>query len=173
MINSEEFNGMSSVEARSAIIKKLEDKKLGSEKINYRLRDWLVSRQRYWGTPIPMIHCDKCGTVPVPEDHLPVKLPYDVEFAPDGKSPLAKSEEFINTACPVCGGHAKREADTLDTFVCSSWYYLRYVDNKNDKEAFNSEMINQVLPVDKYVGGPEHACMHLLYARFITKALRD
>ncbi|WP_097026560.1 leucine--tRNA ligase [Clostridium peptidivorans] len=173
MINSEEFNGMNSDEGRKAIVKKLEDINLGAEKINYRLRDWLISRQRYWGAPIPIVYCDKCGTVPVPESQLPVSLPYDVEFAPDGKSPLTKSEDFINTSCPICGGHAKREADTLDTFVCSSWYYLRYADNKNTKEAFNSEIINEILPVDKYVGGPEHACMHLLYARFITKAFRD
>ena len=120
-----------------------------------------------------MIYCDKCGTVPVPEKDLPVKLPYDVEFAPDGKSPLAKNEDFVNTTCPCCGAPAKREVDTLDTFVCSSWYYLRYPDNKNSEKAFDSELINKMLPVDKYVGGPEHACMHLLYARFITKALRD
>ena len=120
-----------------------------------------------------MIYCDKCGTVTVPEDQLPVKLPYDVEFAPDGKSPLAKSEEFKKCTCPKCGGEATRECDTLDTFVCSSWYYLRYPDNKNKDQAFNPELINKMLPVDKYVGGPEHACMHLLYARFITKALRD
>ena len=142
-------------------------------KVNFRLRDWLVSRQRYWGAPIPMIYCDKCGTVPVPEDQLPVKLPYDVEFAPDGKSPLAKSEEFKKCTCPQCGGEATRECDTLDTFVCSSWYYLRYPDSKNSEKAFDPEIINKMLPVDKYVGGPEHACMHLLYARFITKALRD
>jgi leucyl-tRNA synthetase len=173
MINSSEFDGLSTPEGKEAVVRKLEDEKLGSFKINYRLRDWLVSRQRYWGAPIPIIHCDKCGTVPVPEDQLPVDLPYDVEFAPDGKSPLAKCEEFVKTTCPVCGGPAHREADTLDTFVCSSWYYLRYADNKNEKEAFNPEKINKMLPVDKYVGGPEHACMHLLYARFINKALRD
>ena len=142
-------------------------------KVNFRLRDWLVSRQRYWGAPIPVVYCDKCGIVPVPEKDLPVKLPYDVEFTPDGKSPLSKSEDFINTTCPHCGGPAKREADTLDTFVCSSWYYLRYADNKNEDAPFDPEKINKILPVDKYVGGPEHACMHLLYARFITKALRD
>ncbi|MCT8975840.1 leucine--tRNA ligase [Clostridium sp. CX1] len=173
MVNSEEFNGLVGEEGKKAVIKKLESMGLGAGKVNYRLRDWLVSRQRYWGTPIPMIHCEKCGTVPVPENQLPVELPYDVEFSPDGKSPLSKSEEFINTTCPTCGGAAKREADTLDTFVCSSWYYLRYADNKNSEKAFDTEKINKVLPVDMYVGGPEHACMHLLYARFITKALRD
>ena len=145
----------------------------GEHKINYRLRDWLVSRQRYWGAPIPIIHCPECGEVPVPYKDLPVKLPYDVEFKPDGKSPLAKSEEFMNCKCPKCGRDAKRDPDTLDTFVCSSWYYLRYPDAHNQKEPFNSDVINEMLPVDKYVGGAEHACMHLLYARFFTKALRD
>ncbi len=173
LINSGEFNGLTTAEAKEKIVDKLAQNNLGEKKVNYRLRDWLVSRQRYWGAPIPIIYCDKCGTVPVPEKDLPVKLPYDVEFAPDGKSPLAKSEEFMNTTCPCCGGPAKREADTLDTFVCSSWYYLRYPDNKNDEKPFDTELINKMLPVDKYVGGPEHACMHLLYARFITKALRD
>lgn len=173
MINSDEFNGLYGDEAKAAVVKKLESMGLGKGKVNYRLRDWLVSRQRYWGAPIPIIHCDKCGTVPVPEKDLPVMLPYDVEFSPDGKSPLSKSEEFINTTCPVCGAPAKRDMDTLDTFVCSSWYYLRYPDNKNSEKAFNTETINKMLPVDMYVGGPEHACMHLLYARFFTKALRD
>ena len=173
MVNSGEFNGLSTIDGKEAVVKKLEAQNLGSGKVNFRLRDWLVSRQRYWGAPIPIIHCDKCGTVAVPEDQLPVELPYDVEFAPDGKSPLAKSEDFINVTCPTCGGIAHREADTLDTFVCSSFYYLRYVDNKNSEKAFDTDLINKMLPVDKYVGGPEHACMHLLYARFITKALRD
>ncbi len=173
MMNSDEFNGLSGDEAKAAVVKKLETMTLGKGKVNYRLRDWLVSRQRYWGAPIPIIHCDKCGTVPVPEKDLPVMLPYDVEFSPDGKSPLSKSEDFINTTCPVCGAPAKRDMDTLDTFVCSSWYYLRYPDNKNSDKAFDSETINKTLPVDMYVGGPEHACMHLLYARFFTKALRD
>lgn len=173
LVNSEEFDGLSSEEAKEAIVNKLLELNSGEKKINYRLRDWLVSRQRYWGAPIPIVYCEKCGTVPVPESDLPVKLPYDVEFTPDGKSPLAKCESFINTTCPCCGGPAKREADTLDTFVCSSFYYLRYVDNKNGEVCFDSELANKMLPVDKYVGGPEHACMHLLYARFITKALRD
>ncbi|WP_411682555.1 leucine--tRNA ligase [Clostridium thailandense] len=173
MINSDNFNGLYGDEAKAAVVKKLEAMELGKGKVNYRLRDWLVSRQRYWGAPIPIIHCDKCGTVPVPEKDLPVVLPYDVEFSPDGRSPLSKSEEFINTTCPVCGAPAKRDMDTLDTFVCSSWYYLRYPDNKNSEKAFDTEAINKMLPVDMYVGGPEHACMHLLYARFFTKALRD
>lgn len=173
IINSAEFDGLTTEKGKIKIIDKLATQGLGSEKVNFRLRDWLVSRQRYWGAPIPMIYCDSCGTVPVPEKDLPVKLPYDVEFTPDGKSPLAKSEDFVNTTCPNCGSSAHREVDTLDTFVCSSWYYLRYPDNKNKNEPFNTELINKMLPVDKYVGGPEHACMHLLYARFITKALRD
>ena len=173
MVNSGEFDGLVGEEAKTTLTKKLEELKVGEFKVNYRLRDWLVSRQRYWGAPIPIVYCDCCGTVPVPESSLPVELPYDVEFTPDGKSPLAKCEEFVNTTCPKCGKPAKREVDTLDTFVCSSWYYLRYVDSKNPDKAFDRELINKTLPVDKYVGGPEHACMHLLYARFINKALRD
>ncbi|MGM9935247.1 MAG: leucine--tRNA ligase [Clostridium sp.] len=173
LVNSGKFDGLTTDEAKKAIVEELEKDKLGAMKVNFRLRDWLVSRQRYWGAPIPVIYCDDCGIVPVPEKDLPVKLPYNVEFTPDGKSPLAKCEEFINTTCPCCGKPAKREADTLDTFVCSSWYYLRYPDNKNTDAPFDPELINKILPVDKYVGGPEHACMHLLYARFITKALRD
>lgn len=173
LVNSGEFDGLTTEDAKEKIVEKLSSMGLGSSKVNYRLRDWLVSRQRYWGAPIPMIHCEHCGTVPVPEDQLPVELPYNVEFAPDGKSPLAKCDEFINTTCPKCGKPAKREADTLDTFVCSSWYQLRYPDSKNSEKAFDKDLINKMLPVDKYVGGPEHACMHLLYARFITKALRD
>lgn len=173
LVNSEEFNGLTTEEAKEAIVKKLAAAKLGSAKVNYRLRDWLVSRQRYWGAPIPVVHCEHCGIVPVPTTHLPVELPYNVEFSPDGKSPLAKSEEFMNTTCPRCGNEAQRDPDTLDTFVDSSWYFLRYPDNKNEERAFDPEVINKVLPVDKYVGGPEHACMHLLYARFVTKALRD
>ena len=170
---SEEFDGMSSKEAIKAITAKLEKQSKGRLKTNYHLRDWLVSRQRYWGAPIPVIHCPHCGIVPVPEKDLPVTLPHDVDFTPDGKSPLLKCEEFMNVTCPVCGKPARRDPDTLDTFVCSSWYYLRYPDNKNDKAPFDSELINKMLPVDKYIGGAEHACMHLLYARFITKALRD
>lgn len=173
LTGSGEFDGLSSQEAKVAIVRKLQDMNAGEPKVTYRLRDWLVSRQRYWGAPIPIIYCDECGIVPVPEDQLPVELPYNVVFTPDGESPLAKCEEFVNTTCPKCGGPARRDSDTLDTFVCSSWYYLRYPDNKNDKEPFNRELINKMLPVDKYVGGAEHAAMHLLYARFITKALRD
>jgi leucyl-tRNA synthetase, eubacterial and mitochondrial family len=173
LVDSGDFTGMSSEDARLEIVKMLEKEGKGSLKVNYRLRDWLVSRQRYWGAPIPIIHCEKCGLVPVPEEDLPVLLPYNVEFSPDGESPLKKSEEFMNTTCPKCGGKALRDPDTLDTFVDSSWYFLRYPDNKNDKEPFNKELIDKMLPVDKYIGGAEHACMHLLYARFVTKALRD
>ncbi len=173
LVNSGEFDGLTTEEAKEAIVAKLAENNLGTAKVNYRLRDWLVSRQRYWGAPIPIIYCEDCGAVPVPEKDLPVQLPYNVEFAPDGKSPLAKCEEFVNTTCPCCGKPAKREVDTLDTFVCSSWYQMRYVDNKNTEKAFDKELVDKMLPVDKYVGGPEHACMHLLYARFITKALRD
>ena len=173
LVDSAEFSGTGSEEAVGKIVSKLQQKGCGELKINYRLRDWLVSRQRYWGSPIPVIHCEHCGVVPVPEKDLPVELPYNVEFKPDGESPLAKCDEFINVPCPKCGMPAKRDPDTLDTFVCSAWYYLRYPDNKNAKEAFNTEWIDKILPVDKYVGGAEHAAMHLLYARFFTKALRD
>ena len=173
LVNSGEFDGIEMHKAIDAIVNKLATMDMGSKKVNYRLRDWLISRQRYWGTPIPMIHCPSCGIVPVPEKDLPVLLPYDVEFKPDGESPLAKCESFMNCKCPKCGGDAKRDPDTMDTFVDSSWYELRYPDNKNDKEIFNKDLINKMCPVDKYVGGPEHAAMHLLYARFICKAMRD
>ena len=173
LVNSGEFDGMTSAEAKVKIIEKLQKIGKGELKTNYRLRDWLISRQRYWGAPIPIVYCPKCGTVAVPEKDLPVELPYDVDFTPDGTSPLAKHEGFLHTTCPKCGGPATREADTLDTFVCSSWYYLRYADSKNEKQAWSRKKIDGILPVDKYVGGAEHACMHLLYARFFTKALRD
>ncbi len=173
LVNSGEFDGLNFKTAIDAIIEKLAPSGMAERKINYRLRDWLISRQRYWGTPIPVVHCEKCGVVPVPDDQLPVLLPYDVEFRPDGESPLAKCAEFMNTTCPKCGASAKRDPDTMDTFVDSSWYQLRYPDNKNDKEPFNRELIDKMCPVDKYVGGPEHAAMHLLYTRFFCKALRD
>jgi leucyl-tRNA synthetase len=173
MCNSGEFDGLKSADGIVAVTKKLEERGAGKLKTNYRLRDWLVSRQRYWGTPIPMVHCPDCGVVPVPESDLPVELPYDVNFKPTGTSPLLEHSAFMNTACPKCGGAAKRDPDTLDTFVCSSWYYLRYLDNKNGKAAFSRKKIDALMPVDKYVGGAEHACMHLLYARFILKALKD
>lgn len=173
LVNSGEFDGLTSNEAKQAIVEALEQEGRARFRTNYRLRDWLVSRQRYWGSPIPIVHCPQCGIVPLPESDLPVMLPYDVEFTPDGKSPLSKSEEFLHTICPQCGGPAEREADTLDTFVCSSWYFLRFPDPHNAEQPFDSEWINRMAPVDMYVGGPEHACMHLLYARFFTKALRD
>ncbi len=173
LVNSLGYDGLTGDEARKTILNDLAKTGRGEHRVNYRLRDWLVSRQRYWGAPIPIIYCEDCGEVPVPYKDLPVKLPYNVEFRPDGKSPLAKSEEFMHTVCPKCGKAATRDPDTLDTFVCSSWYFLRYPDSKNPDQPFNPDIINKMLPVDKYVGGPEHACMHLLYARFITKALRD
>ncbi|MDR1564495.1 MAG: leucine--tRNA ligase, partial [Oscillospiraceae bacterium] len=173
LVNSGDFNGKSTKDAKEAITTWLEKQGRADFKTNYRLRDWLISRQRYWGAPIPIIHCEKCGEVPVPEAQLPVKLPYNVEFKPDGKSPLSKSEEFVNTSCPICGAPARRECDTMDTFVCSSWYFLRYPDPNNTEQAFDPDIINKMLPVDMYVGGREHAAMHLIYARFMTKALRD
>lgn len=172
-INSGFLNGLNKEDALNKMYSWLEENGCGKKTTNYRLRDWLVSRQRYWGAPIPIIYCDKCGIVPVKEEDLPVKLPMDVEFTPDGESPLKKCKSFMECSCPKCGGKAHREADTLDTFVCSSWYYLRYPDAHNDKEPFDKALINKLLPVDKYIGGVEHACMHLLYARFFTKALRD
>ncbi len=173
LVSSEEFSGLTVKDGKKAILEKLKKQGKGDFKINYRLRDWLISRQRYWGAPIPVVYCDKCGEVPVPEEDLPVRLPYDVDFTPDGTSPLLKSETFMHATCPKCGGKAVRDADTMDTFVCSSWYYLRYPDSKNDEKAFDTDWINKMLPVDTYVGGAEHACMHLLYARFFTMALKD
>ena len=173
LVNSPGFDGMNADDARKAMLELLHERGCGGFKTNYRLRDWLISRQRYWGAPIPMIHCPHCGTVPVPEEDLPVELPYDVDFTPDGTSPLAKHEGFMNVKCPVCGADARRDPDTMDTFMCSSWYYLRYPDNKDDKMAWDPAIINKMLPVDKYIGGAEHACMHLLYSRFFTKAFRD
>jgi leucyl-tRNA synthetase len=171
LTNSGEFNGLSNLTAIEEITKHLEKKKLGSKTIQYKLRDWLISRQRYWGTPIPIVYCDKCRIVPVPEKELPVKLPDDVKFG-EG-NPLATSKEFVNTLCPKCKGRARRETDTMDTFFDSSWYFLRYCDNKNGKKPFDTEKVKYWMPVDQYIGGAEHACMHLIYARFFTKALRD
>lgn len=173
LVNSGEFNGMKNTEAKSAITKWAVDKGFGEFKTQYRLRDWLISRQRYWGAPIPVVYCDKCGIQPVPEEQLPVLLPKDVDFSVVGKSPITTSKTFKDTVCPVCGGHAVRETDTMDTFVCSSWYYLRYADAGNPNECFNKDKVNHWLPVDQYVGGIEHAILHLLYSRFFTKALRD
>jgi leucyl-tRNA synthetase len=168
MINSGEFNGLSSSEA----LEKIGDK-FGKWQTNFKLRDWLVSRQRYWGAPIPIIYCGKCGAVPVPAKDLPVKLPTDVKFTGEGASPLTQSKDFISAKCPKCGGAARRETDTLDTFNCSSWYYLRYSDPHNPKEPFSREKVNTWLPVDQYIGGIEHAILHLLYSRFFTKVLYD
>lgn len=173
MTNSGKFDGMKSKDGRLAVARELEATAHGGVKVNYRMRDWSVSRQRYWGAPIPIIYCEHCGTVPVPEKDLPVTLPYDVNFTPDGKSPLARSREFTECVCPVCGKKARRESDTLDTFVCSSWYYLRYPDAHNEIAPFDKKTVNKMLPVDCYVGGAEHACTHLLYSRFITKVLHD
>lgn len=173
LVNSGEFNGMKNNEAKKAITKWAIDKGFGEFKTQYRLRDWLISRQRYWGAPIPVVYCDKCGIQPVPEDQLPVMLPKDVDFSVAGKSPITTSKTFKDTVCPVCGGHAVRETDTMDTFVCSSWYYLRYADANNSEKCFDRDIVNHWLPVDQYVGGIEHAILHLLYSRFFTKALRD
>ena len=162
MINSAFLDGMSVEEAKSAIVDYLSINGVGGKKVTYRLRDWLISRQRYWGAPIPIIYCDDCGEVLVPDEQLPVLLPYDVDFKPDGESPLARCESFVKTVCPCCGKEARREVDTMDTFMCSSWYMLRYPDARNDKQAFDPDFINQMLPVDKYVGGAEHSCMHLI-----------
>ena len=173
LVNSEKYTGISSLEAKEKIVEDLSKTNKAKKAVNYKLKDWLISRQRYWGAPIPIIYCPKCGIVPVPEKDLPVLLPKDVEFRPDGESPLKKSQEFINCTCPKCGEKATREADTLDTFVCSSWYELRYPDAKNTEKAFDKQIVNKMLPVDVYVGGKEHAAMHLIYARFMVKALRD
>ena len=173
LINSNEFDGMKNTEAKEAITQKAVDGGFGEFKTQYRLRDWLISRQRYWGAPIPVVYCDKCGIQPVPEDQLPVKLPKDVDFSVVGKSPITTSPTFKDTVCPVCGGHAVREMDTMDTFVCSSWYYLRYADARNAEKCFDKDLVNKWLPVDQYVGGIEYAMLHLLYSRFFTKALRD
>ncbi len=173
LVNSEEFSGMENEKAKKAITQKAVDGGYGEFKTQYRLRDWLISRQRYWGAPIPIVYCEHCGPQPVPEDQLPVKLPEDVDFKVVGKSPILTSKTFLETTCPVCGGKATRETDTMDTFICSSWYYLRYADAKNANEPFSKELVNKWLPVDQYVGGIEHAILHLLYSRFFTKALKD
>ena len=173
LVNSNEFNGMKNTEAKKAITQKAVDNGFGEFKTQYRLRDWLISRQRYWGAPIPMIYCDKCGIVPEKEENLPVMLPTDVDFSVVGKSPITTSKTFAETTCPICGGKARRELDTMDTFVCSSWYYLRYSDPKNANLPFSKELVDHWLPVDQYVGGIEHAILHLLYSRFFTKALKD
>ena len=172
-VNSLEFNGLSSSEGRLRIADHIEDSNLGTKTINYRMRDWLISRQRYWGTPIPIIYCDDCGVVPVKEEDLPVVLPEDAEFLPTGESPLALHTEFVNAECPDCGKPGKRETDTMDTFVDSSWYFLRYVSPKYSAAAFDEKSAQLWNPVDQYTGGVEHAVMHLLYSRFFVKAARD
>lgn len=173
LVNSGEFTGMEMHKAMSAIMDKAEAEDFGKRRVNYRLRDWLISRQRYWGAPIPIIYCPHCGEVLVPEDQLPVRLPEDVSFTAGAKSPLATSEEFVHCKCPKCGADATRETDTMDTFLCSSWYYLRYTDAHNDKMPFDKELNNYWGPVDQYIGGIEHAILHLLYSRFFVKVLRD
>lgn len=173
LVNSGEFTGMEMHKAMSAIMDKAEAEGFGKRRVNYRLRDWLISRQRYWGAPIPIIYCPHCGEVLVPEDQLPVRLPEDVSFTAGAKSPLATSEEFVHCKCPKCGADATRETDTMDTFLCSSWYYLRYTDAHNDKLPFDKELNNYWGPVDQYIGGIEHAILHLLYSRFFVKVLRD
>jgi leucyl-tRNA synthetase len=173
MVRSGLFSGEESKSGQQKVIKYLKDNGWGGKRINYKLRDWLISRQRYWGAPIPIIYCDQCGLVPVPEDQLPVLLPEKVEFTGAGESPLLTNSEWLNTTCPDCGGSAKREVDTMDTFVCSSWYYLRFPNPNKDDSAFDFDIVKDWLPVDQYVGGAEHAVMHLLYARFFTKILYD
>jgi hypothetical protein len=173
LVNSGEFDGLTSAEARQKITEKLEKMGIGEGKVNYRLRDWLISRQRYWGCPIPVVYCPTCGTVLVPDDELPVKLPEDVDFVTDATSPLETNKEFLYCRCPKCGGDAKRETDTMDTFIDSSWYFLRYCDPKNDKIPFDKEKCDYWMQVDQYIGGIEHAILHLLYARFFTKVLHD
>ena len=173
LVNSGEFTGIDNETAKKKITEYAEKMGFGHSKVQYRLRDWLISRQRYWGAPIPVVYCEKCGVQPVKEEDLPVTLPTDVDFSVQGKSPITTSKTFQNAVCPICGAPAVRETDTMDTFICSSWYYLRYADAKNDKKPFDRELVNKWLPVDQYVGGIEHAILHLLYSRFFTKALRD
>jgi leucyl-tRNA synthetase len=173
LVNSGDFDGLTSAEAREAITKKLEDMGIGEGKVNYRLRDWLISRQRYWGCPIPIINCPHCGPVLVPEKDLPVKLPEDVNFVAGALSPLQTSETFLHCKCPKCGADAVRETDTMDTFIDSSWYFLRYCDPHNEEKPFDTDKANYWMPVDQYIGGIEHAILHLLYSRFFMKVLQD
>ncbi|HUU30176.1 MAG TPA: class I tRNA ligase family protein, partial [archaeon] len=175
MINSDEFTGMPSVQGGQKVTEKLKEQGLADFTVHYKIRDWLISRQRYWGVPIPIVYCDKCGELPVPEDRLPVLLPYEVDFkkAAKGVSPLATNEEFVHTVCPSCGGSARREIDTMDTFVDSSWYFLRYLSPHLKNKPFDRELVNAWLPVDHYIGGVDHATMHLIYARFVNLVLYD
>lgn len=171
LVSSKEFSGLTSAEAREKMAAWLKQEKIGKKVVNYRLRDWLISRQRYWGAPIPIIYCEDCGAMPVPEKDLPVKLPTDVDFRPTGESPLVRSKSFHKVKCPKCGKKARRESDTMDTFVCSSWYYMRFADPQNTKVFASKKALEKYLPVDFYMGGAEHTVLHLLYARFFTKAL--
>lgn len=171
--NSGQFDGLPTSEAIDKVGTWFEEEGLGKKEVQFRLRDWLISRQRYWGTPIPMVYCEHCGCVPVPEEQLPVKLPLDVEMPKNGGNPLATREDWVNTTCPVCGGHARRETDTIDTFFCSSWYFSRYTSPKAEDRPFNADDASYWLPVDQYIGGIEHACLHLIYARFFTKVCAD
>ncbi len=173
LVNSDGFDGMSSPEAKKAIVERLASEGRGKPTVNYRLRDWLLSRQRYWGCPIPVVHCDACGIVAVPDDQLPVELPDVTDYAPKGKSPLAAVDEWVNTTCPSCSGPARRETDTMDTFVDSSWYFLRYLDAHNADAPWDREIADHWMAVDQYIGGVEHAILHLMYARFFVKALAD
>ncbi|SEO33451.1 leucine--tRNA ligase [Propionispora vibrioides] len=173
MVNSGQFTGLDNEQGKTEIAKWLEVHGLGKKRVNYRLRDWLISRQRYWGAPIPIIYCPQCGTVPVPEKDLPVMLPDEVRFDTGSVSPLATTESFVHCSCPVCGGEARRETDTMDTFICSSWYYMRYTDPRNTMTPFDPSKVNYWMPVDQYIGGIEHAILHLLYSRFFTKVLKD
>ena len=172
-INSDWLNGLGIADAKRAAIDWLEKQGIGHRTVNYRLHDWLLSRQRYWGCPIPVVYCPDHGVVPVPEDQLPVLLPDDVEFRPTGESPLRLHEGFLHTTCPECGGPATRETDTMDTFVDSSWYFLRFCDPWNEQSPFDPGAAEHWMPVDQYIGGVEHAILHLMYARFYTKALAD
>ena len=173
MVDSARFDGLNNREAFDRIVEWLGSDGLGEPAVNYRLRDWLLSRQRYWGCPIPIVHCERCGLVPVPDDQLPVELPEIEDYAPKGRSPLAAAEDWVRTECPKCGGDARRETDTMDTFVDSSWYFLRYCDARNDQAPWDREALRMWMPVDQYIGGVEHAILHLMYARFFTKALAD
>ncbi|MGB3959451.1 MAG: leucine--tRNA ligase [bacterium] len=173
LVNSGPFDGLPVAEAQEAIADYLEEKGIGRRAVSYKLRDWLISRQRYWGAPIPIVYCDQCGTVPVPEEELPVMLPEDVVLKEGAVQPLSQVGEFVHTSCPKCGGPARRETDTMDTFICSSWYYLRYTDAGNEEAPFGKEAVNYWMPVDQYIGGIEHAVLHLLYSRFFTKVLYD
>jgi leucyl-tRNA synthetase len=173
LVDSAQFSGMASPEAKKAIVEWLESRERGRPAVSYRLRDWLLSRQRYWGCPIPILYCDECGLVPVPEEDLPVVLPEVEEYLPKGRSPLAAAEDWVKTTCPKCGGDARRETDTMDTFVDSSWYFLRYCDPRNAAAPFDRGMVDYWLPVNQYIGGIEHAILHLLYARFFTKVMYD